>query len=136
MRLICAVCGNFVHFEADVELIQIISFSSQGLIVRDQDNEGVFDSAGWLHLGLLELVEYCERQDKDVLRWDAGESCYVNSHIRCARCGSRRVSVPYCNWSPPRQTRLLEEEIFQNHQEFAWLRKERERHGHSLPVLR
>jgi len=135
MRLVCAACGNYTFFTADVETVQVVSPSPQGLVIQDQDREGAFDSGGWIRLGLLELVEYCERQDKESLRWDAEEGCFVNSHITCGRCGSRKVSIPYRSWSPPRPEMSLEQEIHHNREEFAQLRKERQ-HVHPLPDLR
>lgn len=134
MRFICAQCGNYTYFECEVESVQIVTPSSNGLIVKDQDNEGVFDSGGWLRLGLVELVEYCEQQDRETLQWDSKEDCYVNGHITCARCGSRRVCIPYRTWSPPRPEMSLDEEVLHNHQEYSWLRKERQ-YADTLPGL-
>ncbi|MFC1583878.1 hypothetical protein ACFL4U_04250 [Candidatus Neomarinimicrobiota bacterium] len=135
MRLICARCGNFTHFEADVETVRIVIQSPQGLLVRDQDDEGVFDAGGWIRLGLNELVSFTEGDDQSVLRRSTANGQYENDTITCARCGSRRVSVPYRRWSPPRKEQFLEEEIISNRQEYAWLRKEHEIHEHSLPVV-
>jgi hypothetical protein len=132
MRLICACCGNYTFFECEVESIQIITPLSNGLIIKDQDNEGVFDSGGWIRLGLIEQVEFCERQDREALQWDPKEGCYVNSHITCAHCGSHRVSIPYRSWSPPRSEMSLTEEVLHNHKEYSWLRKER-KYADTLP---
>jgi len=42
MKLICADCGNYVHFEAQVEGLQVIHVSPLGLVVNDRDQEGIF----------------------------------------------------------------------------------------------
>ena len=135
MRLICSNCGNYTHFEVDVETVRIILPSAHGIAVQDQDNEGVFDAGGWIRLGIDELVSFTEGDDPAVWRHSSPGGQYENDTIECARCGSRRVSVPYRSWSPPRETQFLEEEIISNRQEYAWLRKERELHGNTLPVM-
>jgi len=134
MRLICAACGNYTFFEGAVETVRIVTPTSQGLVVKDQDEEGIFDAGGWIRIGLTELVEQCERQDGEDLDWDLEEKCYVNGNLMCARCGSRRVSRPYSPWSPPRVEQSLEEEIHQNRNDWAWLRKERS-HADQLPGM-
>ena len=134
MRLICA-CGNYTFFECEVEMVQIVTSSPQGLIVQDRDSEGVFDSGGWIRLELQEIVSLTEKDDQSVLRWNASKGEYENGLITCGRCGGRRVSVPYRSWSPPRKDLILEEELHENRQAYSWLRKERERYGHSMPIV-
>ncbi len=135
MKLICARCGNFTHFEAQVESLQIIEVSPCGLVISDRDEEGVFDSSTWIRMGLQDLVDYCVRKDLEALKWDSSSMTYINPQIACARCGSNRVCVPYRDWSPPKKHQFLDDEIFHNRQEYGWLRKERE-YADSLPGVR
>lgn len=135
IRIICAVCGNYTHFEADVETVRIVSPCSQGFLVRDHDVEGVFDAGGWIRLGLEELISLIECDEQSLLYWNSTNGWYENSHITCARCGSRRVSVPYRDWSPPREEQSLDQEIISNRHEFQWLREEREKYADTMPVL-
>ena len=44
MELICADCGNYVHFEAQVEGPQSIELSPGGLVIGDRDQEGAVDT--------------------------------------------------------------------------------------------
>ncbi len=125
MKLICADCGNFRYFEGQVEGLQVIEVSPRGLVIGDRDQEGVFDASVWIHTGLVDLVDYCVRQDMEALKRDSSTENYINPYISCAHCGSRRVCVPYRDWSPPRKSQFLEEELHENRQEFSWLRKER-----------
>ena len=135
MKLICADCGNYVHFEAQVEGVQVIEVSPGGLVLGDRDQEGAFDTSSWIRMGLQDLVDYCVRLDLEALKWDSSSGGYINPQISCARCGSNRVCVPYRTWSPPRKNQFLEEEIHENRQDYAWLRKER-RYADSMPVVR
>ena len=135
MKLICADCGNYVHFEAQVEGVQVIEVSPGGLLIGDRDQEGAFDTGSWIRMGLQDLVDYCVRLDLEALKWDPSSKNYINRFISCARCGSQRVCVPYRDWSPPRKNQFLDEEIHSNRQDYAWLRKER-RYADSLPVVR
>lgn len=135
MRLICVACGNYVHFEVDVEMVQSAKSTPQGLTVEDSFENGWNDTTATLRLGVIDIVDYCTKQDLDALRWDAEGSCYVSGYITCARCGSKRVCVPYQAWSPPKDHVTLEEELRSNRHEFQWLRKERE-YGDTLPELR
>ena len=135
MKLICVSCGNYVHFEAQVEGLQVIEVSPGGLVIGDRDQEGAFDTGSWIRMGLQDLVDYCVKMDLEALRWDSSSGGYINPHISCARCGSKRVCVPYRDWSPPRENQFLDEEICENRQEYSWLRKER-RHADSVPSVR
>ena len=135
MRLICVACGNYVHFEVDVEMMQSAKSTPRGLTVEDSFENGWNDTTATLRLGVIDIVDYCTKQDMDALRWDAEGSCYVSGYITCARCGSKRVCVPYQAWSPPRDHVTLEEELKSNRHEFQWLRKER-LYADTLPELR
>ena len=135
MKLICVSCGNYVHFEAQVEGLQVIEVSPGGLVIGDRDQEGACDTGSWIRMGLQDLVDYCVRLDLEALKWDSSSGGYINPQISCARCGSNRVCVPYRDWSPPRKNQFLEEEMHSNRQDYAWLRKER-RYADSLPIVR
>jgi hypothetical protein len=80
-------------------------------------------------------VDYCVKNDLEALKWDSSSKNYINPYISCARCGSKRVCVPYRDWSPPRKSQFLDEEITENRQDYAWLRKER-RYADSVPIVR
>ena len=134
MKLICSSCGNYRHFVSDVESIAIVEPTPSGLLVKERDSGGAFDSAGWIRMGIAELVDYCCREDLGALVKDASTGRLINPRITCGRCGSRSVCVPFRSWSPPRPDQTLEEEITQNHKELMWLRKERERYGYQLPL--
>lgn len=134
MKLICSICGNYTHFLADVEMIQIVEPTSSGLEVSDHDRDGTMDAGGWVRMGVKELIDYCCREDLGALVKDASTGHLINPRITCGRCSSNRVCVPYRSWSPPRPDQTLEEEITQNRNELLWLRKERERHGNRVPL--
>ena len=135
MRLICVACGNYVHFEVDVEMVQSTKSTPQGLTVEDSFENGWNDTTATLRLGVIDIVDYCIKQDLDALRWDAEGSCHVSGYITCARCGSKRVCVPYQAWTPPKDHVTLEEELRSNRQEFHRHRKKRE-YADTLPELR
>ena len=135
MRLICVACGNYVHFEVDVEMMQSAKSTPQGLTVEDSFENGWNDTTATLRMNVIDVVDYCIKQDMDALRWDAASGCYISAYISCARCGSKRVCVPYQPWSPPKNHVTLEEELKSNRQEFHWLRKER-LYADTLPELR
>ena len=135
MKLICPDCGNYTFFEAQVESLQTIEVSPRGLVINGRDQEGIFDGSCWIHMGIADLVDYCVNKDLEALKWDSSSMTYINPHISCGRCRSNRVCVPYRDWSPPRKHQFLDDEIFNNRQEYGWLRKERE-YADSLPVLR
>ncbi len=135
MKLICAACGNYTYFEAQVEGLQVIEVSPRGLVISDHDRDGVFDGSTWIRMGLVDLVDYCVNKDLDALKWDSSSENYINPQISCAKCGSQRVCVPYRDWSPPKNYQFLDEELHENRQEYSWLRKERH-YADSLPVLR
>lgn len=134
MRLICSSCGGYRHFVADVEMIQVVEPTPSGLQVKDRDRDGTMDAGGWVRMGVIELVDYCCHEDLGALVKNPETGRLINPRITCGRCGSKSVCVPYRTWSPPRPDQTLEEEITHNHQEFIWLRKERERYGNQLPL--
>ena len=134
MRLICSNCGNYRHFVCDVESIAIVEPTPSDLQIKDRDSGGAFDSAGWIRMGIEELIDYCCREDLGALVKDASTGRLINPRITCGRCGSRSVCVPYRPWQPPRPDQTLEEEITQNRNELLWLRKERVRYGNHLPL--
>ena len=134
MKLICSSCGNYRHFVCDVESIVIVEPTPSGLLVKDRDSGAAFDSAGWIRMGIEELVDYCCREDLGALVKDASTGRLINPRISCGRCGSKSVCIPYRPWSPPRPDLTLDEELTTNCQEFLWLREERERYGNQLPL--
>jgi len=135
MRLVCVSCGNYVHFEVEVEAVHSVQATAQGIAVEDTTDIDWIDMASTLRMGVIDVVDYCTKVDMEALRWDAERGCYVNAYITCARCGSRRVCIPYQPWSPPTGHVTLDEELTHNRHEFQWLRKERAKHADLLPQL-
>ncbi len=134
MKLICVSCGNYVHFICDVEMIQVVEPSPVGLQVKERDRDGTFNNGSWVRMGIVELIDYCCREDLAALVKDPSTGRLINPRITCGRCGSSQVCVPYRKWSPPRPDQTLNEEITENRQELLWLRKERERYGNQMPL--
>ena len=134
MNLVCVGCGNYTHFTCDVEMIQVVEPTPAGLVVKDRDREGTFDSGSWVRMGIEEIIDYCCREDLGALVKDPETSRFINPRITCGRCGSKSVCVPFRKWSPPQPDRSLDEEITQNRKELLWLRKEREHHGNQVPL--
>ena len=134
MKLICSSCGNYRHFVSDVESIAIVEPTPSGLLIKDRDSGGAFDSAGWIRMGIEELIDYCCREDLGALVKDPETGRLINPRITCGRCGSSSVCIPYRSWTPPRPDQTLDEEITQNRKELLWLRKERNRYGNQLSL--
>ena len=134
MNLVCVGCGNYTHFTCDVEMIQVVEPTPAGLVVKDRDREGTFDSGSWVRMGIEEIIDYCCREDLGALVKDPETSRFINPRITCGRCGSKSVCVPFRKWSPPRPDQTLDEEIANNRQELVWLREERVRHGNNMPL--
>ena len=136
MRLVCADCGNYVHFEVDVEIVQSVKSTPQGIAIEASMDNGWDDTEATLRIGVLDTVDYCCKETMQTLHWNTSMGCYVNAYITCGRCGSERVTVPYYPWSPPKDPISLDEELHHNRHEYQWLRKERENHAGTLPVMR
>jgi DNA-directed RNA polymerase subunit RPC12/RpoP len=69
-----------------------------------------------------------------VLQCNSDTGHYENTLITCARCGSKRVTPPYSKWSP-KNYKSVYKEILENREEFKNLRKEKNYHANTLPVL-
>lgn len=136
MKLICVTCGNYVHFEADVEMHQPVRAVPSGLYAEPHDEDGYNHQGGSVHMGIEELVSYCVHNDMQTLEILSNAQGVRNRFISCARCGSSSVTIPYCPWSPPNPYDTMEEEITLNRKEYTWLRKERQKHETDLPRLR
>ncbi len=136
MKLICASCGNYVHFEAEVEMHQPVRVAPSGLLVEPCDADGYNHQGGSIHMGVEELVSYCVHDDMQTLEIMPNAQGARNRYITCARCGSSSVTIPYCPWSPPLPYSTMEEEVTINRKEYNWLRKERNKHETDLPRLR
>ena len=135
MKLICVDCGNYVHFEADVEMHQSVRLGSHDLVVEPSDGDRYDHVGRSVRMGIEELVEYCTRGSLETLRINPRSGCYENLYISCGRCGSSRVTIPYCPWSPPSPFKTLDEEIQHHTQEYRWLIKERKHHENNLPRM-
>jgi len=135
MRLVCVSCGNYVHFEVEVEMVRSIRSTPQGFSVESFQDEGWDESEASVRMGVVDIVDYCTKVDMDAMHWDAKKGYYVSTHVTCARCGSRRVCIPFQPWSPPTSHVSLDEELTHNRHEFQWLRKERAKHANQLPQL-
>ena len=136
MKLICVTCGNYVHFETEVEMHQPVRVAQNGLRVEPHDADGYTDQGASVRMGVEELVSYCVHNDMETLEPGGHGKAPRNKYITCARCGSSSVTIPYCPWNPPKAYETLEEEITANRQELAWLRKERNKHDIEMHGLR
>lgn len=134
MKLICSSCGNYVHFEAQVEMHQPIKVTQGGIQGESCDSDGYNHTGSSIRMGVEDLVSYCVHNDLETLDLNAHGGAR-NRFISCARCGSASVSIPYCPWTPPMQYATMEEEITDNRQEYAWLRKERDKYEIDLSGL-
>ena len=136
MKLICARCGNYVHFETEVEMHQPVRVAQNGLRVEPRDVDGYNHQLASLRMGVEDLVNYCVHNDVETLDQGGHGGAPRNKYITCARCGSASVTIPYCPWSPPNPHNTMDEEITANREEYTWLRKERQKHETDLPRLR
>ncbi len=134
MKLICSTCGNYVHFESDVEMHQPVRVTQGGIQAESCDSDGYNHQGNSIRMGVEEMVSYCTYNDLETLDIHANGGA-KNRFITCARCGSASVTIPFCPWSPPIQYATMEEEITDNRQEYAWLRKERDKHEIDLSGL-
>lgn len=125
MDLICIQCGNYRYFETDVESIQALSLKNGSLIVEDAQYEDWNFSDSTLRHSLEDIISYCLNESKEVLTYNPEKGRYENSLISCSRCGSKEVTKPYSNWTPPAHCRSLQEELMENRDEYRNLRKER-----------
>ena len=135
MKLICSDCGNYVHFETDVEMHQPVRASPGGLYVEPCDSDGYNHQGNSVLMGVEEAVSYCARNDMETLDIRADGGGVASRYMTCARCGSKSVTIPYCPWTPPKAYATMDEEMAMNRQEFIWLRKEREKHETDMPRL-
>ena len=135
MKLICSQCGNYVHFESDVEMHQPVRVTGGGVQVESYGADGYNHQGNSIRMGVEELVSYCAYNDLETLEISADGGSAKNRYIACARCGSASVTIPYCPWSPPIQYATMAEEITVNRSEYAWLRKERKKHEVDLSGL-
>ena len=87
-----------------------------------------------LRSGLQDIVQYVLKQDAQALTFDHVSGQYQNNYIRCARCGSNKVTRPYSPWFTNRHP-PLEQELIKNHKEYTELRKER-KYADGVPVVR
>jgi hypothetical protein len=134
MKLICINCGNDTYFEADVEGLKAIQPSDEGIIIDDADYDNWNYSDETLRANLMDIVDYVLKDSDNIIHYDSDTGCYYNSYIICARCRSRRVTIPYSEWRPPLPIQSVTNEIMTNRYEYLALRKERI-HENYLPVL-
>ena len=135
MKLICSTCGNYVHFEANVEMHQPVRVTGGGIQLESCDKAGYNHQGRSIRMGVEELVSYCVHNDLETLDISADGGGAKNRFITCARCGSASVTIPYCPWTPAIKYSTMEEELTDNQQEYAWLRKERRKHEIDLSGL-
>ena len=136
MKLICTACGNYVHFETEVEMHQPVRVAQHGLRVEPCDDDGYNHQLASLRMGVEDLISYCVHNDMETLELGGLGEAPRNKYITCARCGSVAVTIPYSTWSPPIPYNTMDEEITANKKEYMWLRKERQKHATDLPRLR
>lgn len=129
IQLICLNCGGFTYFDIEVEALRAIEVNDNGLIVDDAIIDDWNYSDETLRGNLDDMVNYVLKQPNETIN-----SNTENTYITCARCNSRKVTVPYMDWHPPHDPISISEEIIKNRNEYHHLRKERDR-DHYLPVL-
>ena len=132
MKLICVHCGNYAYFEVDIETVKEISTNAEGIIIENAFFADLDYTEETLRDNLNDIVEYVLKQNGSEMLYDPESETYYNRHIRCARCGSKKVTPPI------RKTHCqlpLEEEIQKYREEFNLLRKERCDNENHLPEL-
>jgi len=135
MKLICLDCSGYVYFDVDVEGLQAVTVTPEGLIVEDaiyDDDWNYSDST--LRENLVDVVDFVLKQSEQALHMDPESGQVFNNYLSCSRCGSRKVTPPYSDWHPPSDYQSLSQEILENRSEYHNLRKERSR-ANNLPVL-
>ena len=130
--LICHNCYNTEYFEASVELVREIKVENGSLIIEDSIYEDFNYTATSFRSLLKDLVHYVIKVDMDAMEYDQKLGCNVNKYVSCAKCDSKQVTKPQCDYSPGKFN-SLSEEMEQNRTEFRKLR--RQKHGNNLPVL-
>ena len=133
MQLICHDCWNYAYFEVEVETLRELKTDMGQLVVRDARFEEFNYSQSMLRDNLDDIVKYVIKQNAAVLIYDSEKEEYLNNYIRCARCGSKKVTKPYSNYRS-KMHGSIENEILEHHKEFNQLRRER-RYADTLPVL-
>ena len=115
-----------------MEYLREIIIKDGSLIVSDaRCDDWNYTDTSFRH-SLEDLINYVIKTDMDALCWNREKNCYENKHIKCAKCSSKRVTIPYCKVDLQKY-KSLEEELKENNNEYQNLR--RERNGTNLPVL-
>ncbi|TVL98082.1 MAG: hypothetical protein CV087_21780 [Candidatus Brocadia sp. WS118] len=120
IKLICIDCGNYTYFEADAETVREVRVTPEGLLVGDVCWSDCNESEEQLLGTLSDTIHYA---------LDPEEPYHS---VQCARCGSNRVTIPFCEWSPDKEYQSVEEQIFNHREELKQLRKERRSHDNKL----
>lgn len=133
MKLLCLHCGNYTYFDTDVETVKEITTGPDGLIIDNAVFADLDYTEDTLRNNLNDIVGYALKQDGTDMIFDRETETYYNRFIRCAKCGSGKVTNPIpkpvpCNLS-------LEEELDKNREEFNYLRKEHKHYENNLPEL-
>ena len=133
MKLLCLQCGNYTYFETDIITVKEITTGPDGLIIDNAVFADLDYTEDTIRDNLKDIVDYVLKQDDSGLVFDPETESYYNRYIKCAICGSGKVSNPIpkplpCNLS-------LEEELDKNREEFNYLRKERKHNENNLPEL-
>jgi len=120
IKLICIDCGNYTYFECDAETVREAKATPEGLLVGDACWSDCNESEEQLLGTLSDNIDYA---------LDPTEPYHT---VECARCGSDRVTIPYCKWSPDKEYQSVDEQMLQHREELKQLRKERRSHDHKL----
>ena len=124
MKLICIDCGNYTYFEADVEMQMAVLSQDGSLSIENADYDNYDYTSDSLRCSLDDLIEYVLKADNECLSFNRKINRYENRYITCVWCGSSNVTLPYCEYSPPREYLSIDEELNTNRDEYLRLKKE------------
>jgi len=132
MKLICIRCGNYTHFEIDVEIIKELVSEHDSLLVDNAIFSDFDYTEETLRKNLQSHIKFIMEQSSSDLHFDCqSETYYSGLNIHCAKCGSLKINIPSKNY----KQLTLEEELKHNREEFQNLRKVRKSYENKLPVL-
>ena len=133
MLLVCHDCWNNLYFDFEIEGIRELKTENGELIIQDTKHDGFNFSENYIRENLMDIVRFVIKNNAGVISWDPESESYFNNYVKCARCGSKKVSKPYSIWSS-NGYRSIEKELLDSREEFKQLRRER-RYADQMPFL-
>ena len=132
MKLICIRCGNYTHFEIDVETIKELVSEHDNLLIDNVIFSDFDYTEETLRKNLQNHIKFIMEQSSSDLLFDPqSETYYSGLHIQCAKCGNKKINIPSKNY----KQLTLEQELKQNREEFQDLRKVQKSYENKLPIL-